>query len=377
MLLFRKFLTFKDRLLEKKFLEQYNNSSIIQVRIAIVLGIFLYAIFAMLDSVIVGPLKSTIWMIRFFFVTPFLILFFILTFINPLKQYLQMIVSLAVLVGGVGILWMLAVIQPPSLYLYSQGLMLVLIFNYTFFRLRFYYATLNGFLLLGGFELVSLKINPLPLHVFINNNFFLVSASIIGMAVSYFFEKLQRDNFLSTVMLTRMAETDGLTGVMNRNSLVRALGIELQKLSRFHGTMTFCMLDLDGFKEVNDYFGHLKGDELLRHFGRILSAKFRATDLIGRLGGDEFGILLMELSDPQRIVEAFRNVKRDFLGIQTELKDKITFSVGCVIIKSSDLVEDELFYYSLADIALATSKKTKDTLCVIGPDKKILLLDRI
>ncbi|MGB9824563.1 MAG: GGDEF domain-containing protein [Candidatus Hydrothermia bacterium] len=369
---------FKDDNLECKFLENYNLKSVNQVRIALALGAFLYAIFALLDAVIVGPLKSYIWKIRFIFVMPIIILAFVLTFTNFGKKYLQEMVSFVVIVGGAGILWMLAVISPPSLYLYSQGLMLVLIFNFTFFRLRFNYSLLNGIVILTAFQIVSRVINPLPMAVFINNNFFLWSAAVTGAVASYIMEKLERNNFLSNILMKRMAETDGLTGVANRSSFMNIFELHLKSLGSTISSAAFCMLDLDNFKEINDFYGHPKGDELLREFGKVLAHKFRATDTVGRIGGDEFGILLLDISDYQRIVSALLSAKKDFTEIQQEMEPKVTFSVGCVIIQNhSEDVSDYMFYYSLADLALSKAKQNKDSICIVGPDKKMLYYQKL
>lgn len=368
---------FKEESIERKFAKQHAGKSLLQLRFGIVLAIVLCASFAFLDSIVTGPLKLSLWQIRFFFMIPCLILAFILTFFKFSKSYLQFIGTFTVMVCAAGALLMLALLNPPWLFLYPQALILVLILNYTFLRLKFCYATVNGIIIIALFELVGLRINPLPSHILLNDTFFLVSAAIVGMVVAYFIENLERKNFLSSLLLKQMAETDELTGVMNRNSLFKALNFELRNIMKFGGVLTFCMLDLDNFKEVNDFFGHLRGDDLLKKFGRILSANFRATDLIGRLGGDEFGIVLLVLSEPQRIIEAFRKAKEEFFDVQDNLEEKVTFSVGCIIVNSSDPIEDELFYYSLADIALSTSKKRKDSLCIIGSDKQILYFNII
>ncbi|MEO0271767.1 MAG: GGDEF domain-containing protein [candidate division WOR-3 bacterium] len=368
---------FKDGLLEKAFRESYNAKSVVQVRVALIFGAVLYAIFALLDSVIVGDLKDYIWEIRFFFVIPFIFLGFSLTFTKIGMKYLQEIISVVVFVGGIGILWMLSVISPPSLYLYSQGLMLVLIFNFTFLRLRFFYSLVNGIVLLALFQLVSRLINPLPMAVFINNNFFLWGAGITGATVSYILERLERNNFLNNVLLKQLAETDGLTGVTNRNSFMSAFNVQLKNVGASISSLTFCMLDLDNFKLVNDFYGHPSGDELLKDFGQVLLHKFRATDIIGRVGGDEFGVLLIDVSDYQRIVNAFKSAQKDFSDAQNAIEPKITFSVGCVIIKENDIAQEQMFYYSLADLALSIAKRTKESICIIGPDKSILFSGKL
>uniref|UniRef100_A0A7V4E4M6 GGDEF domain-containing protein n=1 Tax=candidate division WOR-3 bacterium TaxID=2052148 RepID=A0A7V4E4M6_UNCW3 len=370
-------LSFKDPGVERKFCEEYARKSLPIVRFALLFGIFLYSIFALLDAVIVGILKTVIWMIRFGFVVPIAFTLFLLTFLKPFHKHLQTISSLAALIGGFGILAMLAIIKPPSMYLYSQGLTLVLFFNFALLRLRFSYASINGLLLLIGFQIVSLKINPLPKAVFINNNFFLVSTYAGGLFVSYVMEKLERENFLNTLVLKKFAETDGLTGIMNRNSLLSTLRIESQRVGKKGESLVFCMIDLDNFKEINDYFGHLKGDEHLKNFGQILSKKFRTTDYVGRVGGDEFGVILVGLSDIERVIDAFGDVRKEYFRSQADSATKSSFSVGCVFFNSFEAPQDEFFFYSLADLALSKAKKKKDSICIVDQRNNCLYLGEI
>jgi diguanylate cyclase (GGDEF)-like protein len=97
----------------------------------------------------------------------------------------------------------------------------------------------------------------------------------------------------------RMARVDGLTGLLNRRSLDETLASEIGRHSRYGGVFTLIMIDLDSLKNVNDNYGHLAGDELLRQIGNIIQNSLRETDRAFRYGGDEFAILL-----PQTTIEA-------------------------------------------------------------------------
>jgi len=220
------------------------------------------------------------------------------------------------------------------------------------------------------FQIVSLRINPIPIPVFVNNNFFLVSIVIIGIVVSYILETLERRNFLNTVILKNLAETDGLTGVVNRRSFMDAFRLKLKDPGAY--PVAFCMLDLDNFKEVNDYYGHLTGDELLKGLGEILHKNFRVSDMVGRLGGDEFGVLMFQLTDHSRIIKAFRSIKGELAKLSTNFGNDITFSVGCIIADYQNGEDEPLFYYSLADFALSTAKGSKNAIFIIGPKKEVL-----
>ncbi len=94
--------------------------------------------------------------------------------------------------------------------------------------------------------------------------------------------------------LQLLATTDSLTGVANRRHFLQRVSEELKRVKRYGGTCVLIMLDLDHFKLINDTWGHATGDQVLRHFTRVVQGHLRDTDLLGRLGGEEFGVLLPE-----------------------------------------------------------------------------------
>lgn len=92
----------------------------------------------------------------------------------------------------------------------------------------------------------------------------------------------------------RLALRDPLTGVGNRLAFDEALAREIVRAGRHDGRLALMMLDMDGFKEVNDRHGHLVGDELLKHFAQVVKASARGSDMLFRFGGDEFALLMPE-----------------------------------------------------------------------------------
>lgn len=94
--------------------------------------------------------------------------------------------------------------------------------------------------------------------------------------------------------LKRQAMTDGLTGLMNRRYFVLRAEEELKRAQRYKGFCALLVIDIDHFKTVNDTYGHAVGDEALRQVTKVLHAALRDTDLIGRIGGEEFAVLLLE-----------------------------------------------------------------------------------
>jgi len=126
----------------------------------------------------------------------------------------------------------------------------------------------------------------------------------------------------------RTSNTDPLTDLTNRR------GFERHLEGRIEGGKTFCliMVDLDEFKEVNDRYGHLAGDDLLRQFAGELKAQFNMWDLVGRLGGDEFvAVTSGDLKECARKVENIREYALGDYKIARDgerVKVKLNASVG-------------------------------------------------
>jgi len=109
---------------------------------------------------------------------------------------------------------------------------------------------------------------------------------IIALLLSY----LRR-----TLELTRqLADTDPLTGLANRRRFQVLIANEIARAQRYRRPFTLAYVDLDNFKQVNDRFGHDRGDRMLKSVGGVLGQDIRATDVAARLGGDEFVLLLAE-----------------------------------------------------------------------------------
>lgn len=92
------------------------------------------------------------------------------------------------------------------------------------------------------------------------------------------------------------ADRDSLTPTFNRRAFLRELHRTMSEVERYKTPAAVLYLDLDGFKTLNDSHGHAAGDAVLRHVGRLLADSVRESDIVGRLGGDEFGVILNRAS---------------------------------------------------------------------------------
>jgi diguanylate cyclase (GGDEF)-like protein/PAS domain S-box-containing protein len=156
--------------------------------------------------------------------------------------------------------------------------------------------------------------------------------------------------------LTRQAFEDPLTGLANRALFRDRLGHALSRLSRSTRSIAVLMLDLDGFKAINDSMGHDAGDEALKEIAARISGAARPGDTVGRLGGDEFTILLEELDDPtfaDEVADRILELVRQPLLVQN-VNLRVSASIGIVVSGAHEMTPEELMRD--ADIAMYRAK---------------------
>jgi diguanylate cyclase (GGDEF)-like protein len=145
--------------------------------------------------------------------------------------------------------------------------------------------------------------------------------------------------------LAELSRTDPLTGCLNRRGFSERLEMEL---AREGADVSLIVLDLNGFKEVNDRYGHAAGDELLRWVGSTLQALLRSSDVTGRLGGDEFALLLPGVAAAEARVIADRTV--------AALAERVGSAAGVACHPADGADEDELHRHADADLYAAKAR---------------------
>jgi len=144
--------------------------------------------------------------------------------------------------------------------------------------------------------------------------------------------------------MTELAHTDSLTGLANRRWLIELLEREFQRARRYRRPLTLVYIDLDGFKDVNDAFGHLFGDGLLRSAARSMQAVLRAADFLARIGGDEFAVLLpeTEMAGADNVVGKLRRALLSTTRPYGASLPPLTFSAGISQLRDDDRTIDDL-----------------------------------
>jgi diguanylate cyclase (GGDEF)-like protein/PAS domain S-box-containing protein len=154
----------------------------------------------------------------------------------------------------------------------------------------------------------------------------------------------------------KLAETDSLTGISNRRHFIESAKVEFERSKRYGHPLSILALDIDHFKSVNDTYGHLAGDKVLEAICQSCLAVLRNSDIFGRLGGEEFSILLPE-ADEKGAIETARKILKsvDELNVRYE-GQVITFTTSIGISKMEDNCQDLEMFMKQSDKALYQAK---------------------
>jgi diguanylate cyclase (GGDEF)-like protein len=159
-----------------------------------------------------------------------------------------------------------------------------------------------------------------------------LGAAAIGffLLLTYMTARAQQEQQLSRELLQRLAVTDSLTQLANRRHAVDSANLEIKKAQRQGLALSFVLMDLDHFKEINDSHGHEKGDLVLQQVASVLKQLCRQTDVVSRFGGEEFLVILSgtdlhgaEISSEKIRKALDEDVHDDFAGIP-----RVTASFG-------------------------------------------------
>ncbi|MCA2986155.1 MAG: diguanylate cyclase [Gemmatimonas sp.] len=182
-----------------------------------------------------------------------------------------------------------------------------------------------------------------------------ITAAVAVIQRAQMVESTMADN----ARLEQLAQTDPLTQLLNRRALTERIAAEMERTLRYDSTMALLMIDLDHFKRVNDTYGHLVGDDVLRDVAPLLSDTIRTADIVARYGGEEFLVLLPETDDAG--AESFADRIRRAIETHPFASDslpeplRLTASIGVAVYPAARIesVED---LFARADAALYRAK---------------------
>ncbi len=174
-------------------------------------------------------------------------------------------------------------------------------------------------------------------------------------------ERLKRDLAVARARVSDLearADVDPLLDILNRRGFERELKRALAHIKRYGTEAALMFVDLDGFKGVNDRYGHGAGDALLKAVARELVGHVRASDVVGRLGGDEFGVLIWHAGEEQALAKAreLESLIARVAIIHGKARIEVGASVGMALLVAETTPEDMI---GAADHAMYTRKQER------------------
>lgn len=160
----------------------------------------------------------------------------------------------------------------------------------------------------------------------------------------------------ANLKLAQLSRTDRLTQLNNRGYWEERLQEEFARLKRNHRPATLVMFDIDHFKKVNDQYGHPAGDEVIRHTAAVLRATIRATDIAGRYGGEEFGVILVDTPSDGAMTVAERLRKAIAAKPVLYEQQSIAYTISLGLAEATPALPDYKVWVERADQALYMSK---------------------
>ncbi|MFP4171910.1 MAG: diguanylate cyclase [Candidatus Hydrogenedentota bacterium] len=236
---------------------------------------------------------------------------------------------------------------------------------------------------LAAAEIASILVIPIVLHDENVGSLFLRAArrkgafsdreinfcEIVAEAASnaleraHLFESIQRAN----ERLEYLAVTDGLTGLYNHRHIRERLDEEFERAQRYHLPLSCLLLDIDNFKQINDRWGHLQGDHILRELARRITGSVRKSDIIARYGGEEFIVVLPQTGVEGAKVEADRLLRhvnsKMFEGVPED--QQVTISIGVAVLEHDKMTSGEAMI-RVSDNALYEAKRLGKNRVVVG-----------
>ncbi len=179
-----------------------------------------------------------------------------------------------------------------------------------------------------------------------------------------------RSRLKRSAILNYYISTDSLTGLINHTNLLQCLNIEFSRTSRQQQPLSFAMIDIDHFKQVNDDYGHVVGDTILRTLTELLRTRLRKEDIIGRYGGDEFSLIMpnTDTADGINVIDDIRKKFSKMIHQTNGERFSLTLSAGIASYPALKSAHDILL---VADKALYEAKSAGRNRVVASPTSKL------
>ncbi|MCH8498493.1 MAG: GGDEF domain-containing protein [Marinobacter sp.] len=161
----------------------------------------------------------------------------------------------------------------------------------------------------------------------------------------------------ANALLAKLSKTDRLTGLLNRGTWEQLLDVEFERFRRYAHDTSLVMLDIDHFKSVNDNHGHVVGDDVIRHTAELIRRNLRGSDVAGRYGGEEFGIIMPETDTDGAIALCERIRASVEASVISTASGGLTYTISLGVATLDGDVDNYMSWVEQADRALYAAKE--------------------
>uniref|UniRef100_A0A931GDE7 diguanylate cyclase n=1 Tax=Pseudomonas chaetocerotis TaxID=2758695 RepID=A0A931GDE7_9PSED len=302
----------------------YLQAKIPQIRYVAFLTMALYLIYAAIEQNVEADQPFARFIVHALLVPVALLAIGLLSF-QPGRQPLMLgLLSLAPIISVLSNLYFN--FGSPRFAFYAPEIYLNLMWTFAISGLTLRRAMATALFSLAAILLVTLEHSLTPgmqrLHLI-----WILASFSFGLLSAFLLEKAHKHMFLHQDSLALSASVDSLTGLWNRSRTLRFLIEEVARTNRYGTPFSVVLIDIDHFKSVNDTHGHAVGDSVLRQFAGLLRDGVRVMDKVGRLGGEEFLIILPE-TDAAHAEQAVQALQKRINGFSFERVQRKSASFG-------------------------------------------------
>lgn len=267
-----------------------------------------------------------------FLLVPILLTISFLAYKKRFYQIVMPALAFFPVIGSSSLMYIASQLQNPALFLPEGylGVFWIFIVSGMTFRYALISASISSLILLvAGLYIIN---DP---DIYAIHAFWIFCSFSFGFLGGLMFDRSKKAIFITQQDLHHLAVTDELTGIFNRNQLNNALDEEISRSLRYQKTFGLLILDIDHFKNINDTFGHLEGDNVLRKVAQLLGTLIRSNDTIVRWGGEEFVVVVVEV-DEKTLNNICENLLKRIEDNNYHPVEKVTVSIGATLFKNDD-----------------------------------------
>lgn len=308
----------------EEFIAWYRQAKIPQIRYVAFLTTLLYLIYAATEQSVAADQHGMRLLVHGGLVSAILLAVGVMSFYSALYRPMMALLIAAPIGAVVANLYFNS--RQGDFAYYVPEIYLNLMWTFTVSGLALRQATITAsvslLLLLAATLGGSLEPGVQRLHLV-----WVLASFSFGLLSAFVLEKAHKTMFLNQSRLALSASIDGLTGLWNRARIDQFFAEEVARAERYGTPFSLILIDIDHFKSVNDTHGHTTGDAVLRQFAALLRDNVRAVDKVGRLGGEEFLIVLPEANE-QQAQAAARTLQQRINGFDFDTVCRRTASFG-------------------------------------------------